>query len=350
MLARQGWRLIEEPDSLCGQVLKAKYFPECSILEASSRPGISYSWRSILKGVALLKEGLVWRVGDGTNISAWKDPWLPDGNTRRPRTLQGQSFMGKVVDLINSVTGEWDEGIINDNFHPEDAKSILSISIGENIEDKLAWHFDPKGLFSVKSAYKLGVLLRDRKVRREASCSQESPSAIGNKANAGEVCSSPLEVCHRVEKLAVDFSFLNVPEKPPQPPDMKKWTRPPDDYVKINFYGAFDQTTNTGGWGNIIRDQAGDLVATGAVKSVHLRDALHSEVVACIAAIGGAIKTGANRINFESDSSNLTCLEFAAHELAKMGANSESLDSVWVDTAPSCVVNIMASDIVVYEV
>jgi hypothetical protein len=67
-------RLIEEPDSLCGQVLKAKYFPECSILEASPRPGISYSWISILKGVALLKEGLVWRVGDDTNISAWKDP------------------------------------------------------------------------------------------------------------------------------------------------------------------------------------------------------------------------------------------------------------------------------------
>jgi hypothetical protein len=74
-------------------------------------------------------------------------------------------------------------GIINDNFHPEDAKSILSISIGENFEDCLAWHFDPKGMFSVKSAYKLGVLLRDRKVGREASCSQESPSAIGERTN-----------------------------------------------------------------------------------------------------------------------------------------------------------------------
>jgi hypothetical protein len=70
MLAKQRWRLIEEPGSLYGQVLKAKYFPECSILEASSRPGISYSSRSILKGVALMKEGLVWRVGDDTSISA----------------------------------------------------------------------------------------------------------------------------------------------------------------------------------------------------------------------------------------------------------------------------------------
>ena len=25
MLARQGWRLIQDPDSLCGQILRAKY-------------------------------------------------------------------------------------------------------------------------------------------------------------------------------------------------------------------------------------------------------------------------------------------------------------------------------------
>jgi hypothetical protein len=32
MLARQAWRLLTNPDSLCGKVLKAKYFPRTSIL------------------------------------------------------------------------------------------------------------------------------------------------------------------------------------------------------------------------------------------------------------------------------------------------------------------------------
>ena len=69
MLARQGWRRLQEPDSLVGRVLRAKYFPDGSILDVVASPGISYTWRSILKGVELLKEGLIWRVGDGEGIS-----------------------------------------------------------------------------------------------------------------------------------------------------------------------------------------------------------------------------------------------------------------------------------------
>jgi hypothetical protein len=53
MLARQGWRMLTNPNSLCARILKARYFPDCSILEASATNGISYSWRSILKGGAI---------------------------------------------------------------------------------------------------------------------------------------------------------------------------------------------------------------------------------------------------------------------------------------------------------
>jgi hypothetical protein len=33
----------------------------------------SYTWKSILHGRELLKEGLVWRVEDGENIEVWKN-------------------------------------------------------------------------------------------------------------------------------------------------------------------------------------------------------------------------------------------------------------------------------------
>lgn len=49
MLARQGWRLITNPDTLCAKVLKAKYFPNSDVLHCLPKDGISYSWRSILK-------------------------------------------------------------------------------------------------------------------------------------------------------------------------------------------------------------------------------------------------------------------------------------------------------------
>jgi hypothetical protein len=38
---------------------------------------MSYTWHSILRGLEVLKEGVVWRVGDGESINAWNDPWIP---------------------------------------------------------------------------------------------------------------------------------------------------------------------------------------------------------------------------------------------------------------------------------
>lgn len=42
----------------------------------------------------------------------------------------------------------------------------------DNSEDWLAWHFDHKGFFSVKSAYKLAVQTRERNKGRDAATSE----------------------------------------------------------------------------------------------------------------------------------------------------------------------------------
>lgn len=38
LLAKQVWRLINNPDSLCRRVFKARFFPNCSILDAKDSP------------------------------------------------------------------------------------------------------------------------------------------------------------------------------------------------------------------------------------------------------------------------------------------------------------------------
>jgi hypothetical protein len=93
MLARQAWRLLVCPDTLCAQVLCAKYCPQGGILEARPGGGISYTWRSILKGVKLLKKGLIWRIRDENFINIWRDPWIPRGDTRRVITPKGASIL-----------------------------------------------------------------------------------------------------------------------------------------------------------------------------------------------------------------------------------------------------------------
>ena len=141
--------------------MKARYFPNTSILEAQANLGISYTWRSILKGVELLKEGLICRIGDGTSVKIWSDPWLNREGSRRPKTERGRCLLTRVCELIDPDTGSWDEQLVRYIFVSEDAKVILSTPIRHDFDDFYAWFFDSKGTFTVKSTYKLYIRLRD---------------------------------------------------------------------------------------------------------------------------------------------------------------------------------------------
>jgi hypothetical protein len=73
LLTKQGWRLMQNPGSLMAQVLREKYFPHVSFLSSVVGTRPSFVWRSLFSAIDLLKEGLVWRVGDGKSIHIWND-------------------------------------------------------------------------------------------------------------------------------------------------------------------------------------------------------------------------------------------------------------------------------------
>jgi hypothetical protein len=54
MLAKQCWRLWKELGSLVASIMKAKYYPDCSILEAKKGRRPSFVWRSIHTSCDLL--------------------------------------------------------------------------------------------------------------------------------------------------------------------------------------------------------------------------------------------------------------------------------------------------------
>jgi hypothetical protein len=68
LLARQAWRLIKFPDSLCAQLLKSRYYPSGDLLDTAFIQNQSQTWQGVLHGLELLKEGIVWRIGDGSKI------------------------------------------------------------------------------------------------------------------------------------------------------------------------------------------------------------------------------------------------------------------------------------------
>jgi hypothetical protein len=155
MLAKQGWRLLTDPSSLCARVLKAKYYSDTDVLQAKPKDGMSYTWKSILKGVKLLKEGVIKRVGDGNSVNIWRDPWLPRNGGLQMITPRGQILVSTAAELMDPYSACWDEQLVRDTLWPIDANVVLSIPIRDGFQDFWAWHRDPKGNFSLKSAYKL---------------------------------------------------------------------------------------------------------------------------------------------------------------------------------------------------
>ena len=102
LLAKQAWRLIQQPNSLCARVLSAKYYPDGNILQAGPKNGSSFTWQTIVAGIQTFQRGCIWRVGTGAHIDIWRDPCILSSPSR------------KVIAPIGIDPHTWDEVLIND--------------------------------------------------------------------------------------------------------------------------------------------------------------------------------------------------------------------------------------------
>lgn len=66
LVAKQGWRLKQNPDSLTHRVFKAKYFVGCTFMEAQVGKKSFYVWRSIMAARETIEVGSrwIWEIGE----------------------------------------------------------------------------------------------------------------------------------------------------------------------------------------------------------------------------------------------------------------------------------------------
>ncbi|CAN1290084.1 Uncharacterized mitochondrial protein AtMg00310 [Linum perenne] len=121
LLAKQTWRISQDPELLISKIYKAKYFPNSSLLNAGKGSNPSWGWRGILKGRDIIKVRHRWQVGNGTHINTFLDHWLPS----RPPSSPVLELKESIVDIPCFVAGLisngcWDEnkirGIFRDDF------------------------------------------------------------------------------------------------------------------------------------------------------------------------------------------------------------------------------------------
>ena len=67
LLAKQAYRILQQPNALWVQILKVVCFPTVQIFSAKKERGFSWIWASLLMERDFLKANGKWHVGDGTS-------------------------------------------------------------------------------------------------------------------------------------------------------------------------------------------------------------------------------------------------------------------------------------------
>ncbi|WJX28105.1 hypothetical protein P8452_16861 [Trifolium repens] len=157
MLGKQGWKLLTNHDTILTQVFKAKYYPKEGFLGAKLGHNPSYVWRSIHASQVVVKRGLRWRIGNGTNVRIWNQPWLR--NDKQPiittEAVEGMEN-STVSELIDHESATWNYQLLQQIFNARDRREILKIPLNLlHTEDECIWNCSRQGTYTVRSAYYL---------------------------------------------------------------------------------------------------------------------------------------------------------------------------------------------------
>ncbi|CAI9760115.1 unnamed protein product [Fraxinus pennsylvanica] len=99
---------------------------------------------------------LIFRVGNGSSIRIWHDPWLPSPSQGFITSEPSPGVEDATVDqLILPGENSWDHDLLADLFSEEDRGQIMKIPLtAHGREDRMYWIHDKKGVYSVRSGYK----------------------------------------------------------------------------------------------------------------------------------------------------------------------------------------------------
>uniref|UniRef100_A0A2N9F0P5 Reverse transcriptase domain-containing protein n=1 Tax=Fagus sylvatica TaxID=28930 RepID=A0A2N9F0P5_FAGSY len=307
LLAKQGWRILQQPQSLVARVLQL---------------------------------GVRWHIGDGKSVEIWRDPWLPTkGSFMVHSDPQGSHLVERVSDLILEDSQRWNVELIKEVFSEWEANVIVSIPLPPRQRvDRLFWDDTKHGLFSVKSAYYLhlrhraavwtsesSVVGRDKKFWKflwALSIPPKWQMMYGLSRSLKvlkwgrfdhsfcdllNTASNPIEVMQQATKLVTDYRKSKA-----FPPQMRSgtiaaqqnmvWVPPTAETFKVNWELIAGPSPQAWWVGILIRDAEGFVLATTCAK-LQLVHAVHPWADGAIYALNFALEMGFFDIIFEGSSS-----------------------------------------------
>ncbi|WZY78965.1 hypothetical protein YC2023_025349 [Brassica napus] len=154
LLAKQGWRILNNPDCLLAKVMTGKYCTTSSFLAVPASSSCSHGWRSILCGRDLLLQNMGKTIGNGESTKIWEEPWISLDVPTRPIGPPNLSSKDLTVShLLTQPTGAWDRDKV-DLLLPHEAHKILLLKPSRTGgQDKHCWLATKSGEYSTKTGY-----------------------------------------------------------------------------------------------------------------------------------------------------------------------------------------------------
>ncbi|KAH1090779.1 hypothetical protein J1N35_018036 [Gossypium stocksii] len=155
-LMKIAFNLISQKDALWVRVLRSKYGWKNRLPDSIHRTNCSHIWSSLSKVWSLLRENLIWSIGDGSSIRSWTDAWIPEVGPLLPYApvLSSHNLECSLRDWV-LPDGTWNLDLVR-LWLPEDIIArIVSIPPphpGGGI-DRIIWARSGSGSFSVRSTY-----------------------------------------------------------------------------------------------------------------------------------------------------------------------------------------------------
>ncbi|XP_026451593.1 uncharacterized protein LOC113351901 [Papaver somniferum] len=134
LLTKLSSRVIIEKEQLWVKLLEAKYFDKGNPMEPTRNYELSWIWKSIQKGLNIIKGNYTWQVKNGNQVKIWEDHWIPNEDIVKQPTDIEEPLPQKVNELLNT-NGEWNYDLVTSLFTPEIKEKILTIQPREEDSD-----------------------------------------------------------------------------------------------------------------------------------------------------------------------------------------------------------------------
>ncbi|CAL8994691.1 unnamed protein product [Prunus brigantina] len=360
LLAKQSWRILNNPHALWVKLLKARYFPDCDFKDATLGHRPSWIWRSLLAGRDTVMNNARRQIMNGESTNIWADNWVPEVGIITPLVPIPINAPQLVSEIIDVRSGSWNLDSVASYLSWETKRRILAIPVGASRHhDRVIWPWTSNGLYSVRSGY-------------HVLHSTHRALAMGNSHSSHIIPIQFTEIRRVPSDDVVANNILNVLPA--------SWNAPSGDFVKINVDGGWIGDTLKGGVGVVIRNTDGQFVG-GLAGPICCDSALAAEAHSAIKGLALSANLGFRDVIVETDSKLLIngingdfrnkvwsimplleelhriCgsmhevrwswvhrdLNRAAHEAAMIGVRAMELES-WVSRPPLSLVQVLVSD------